>query len=54
MKRYFSSVREVKLGGDGMPRSRDEWHPIMEFWSQHLSRRQADGVYEVLGGMVPP
>lgn len=51
LRRFFSNVREVKLSGDGMPRSRDEWLPIMEFWSQRLSKRKVEGAYEVLGGM---
>ena len=36
-----------------MPRSRDEWAPIMEFWSQRLGRRapqDSGDLYEVLSG----
>ncbi|KLO09755.1 hypothetical protein SCHPADRAFT_813738, partial [Schizopora paradoxa] len=61
-KRNFSDVREATFvdakAGESMPRSRDEWAPIMEFWSQRLTRRapQADGVeglYEVLSSGLP-
>lgn len=47
----FVGITEVKRGGDdGMPRSKDEWTPIMEFWSRHLGRRQVEGLYEVMTG----
>lgn len=38
-----------------MPRSREEWEPIMRFWSEKLSRRQVGGLYEVMSGatLVP-
>jgi hypothetical protein len=50
----FESVVEVKMGGaEGMPRSKDEWEPIMRFWSERLGRRQVDGLYEVLSGTAP-
>jgi len=61
-KRYFSTVREATFvdtkAGEYMPRSRDEWAPIMQFWSQRLTRRspQADGVeglYEILSSGLP-
>jgi hypothetical protein len=53
-KKAFESVVEVKIGGaEGMPRSKDEWEPVMRFWSERLGRRQVDGLYEVLGGMAP-
>ena len=51
-RKGLSNLKEVKLSGDGMPRSRDEWHPIMEFWSQRLSKRPVGGLYEVLSGGV--
>ena len=48
----FSSVTESKMDAKsmGMPASKQEWEPIMRFWSLHLARRQADGLYEVLSG----
>ena len=48
----FSSVTESKMEtkGMGMPASKQEWDPIMRFWSQHLVRRQVDGLYEVMSG----
>ncbi len=46
----FSSVKDVKRNGEGMPRSKDEWYPIMELWSERLGRRQLDGLYEVMKG----
>jgi hypothetical protein len=53
-KKTFETVVEVKIGGaEGMPRSKDEWEPIMRFWSEWLRRRWVDGLYEVLGGTTP-
>jgi len=48
----FSSVTESKMEskGMGMPASKQEWDPIMRFWSQHLGRRQVEGLYEVMSG----
>ena len=49
----FGSVTESKmeLKGMGMPASKQEWDPIMRFWSQHLVRRQVEeGLYEVMSG----
>ena len=48
----FSSVTESKMEtkGMGMPASKQEWEPIMRFWSQHLARRQVEGLYEVMSG----
>ncbi|KAE9405516.1 hypothetical protein BT96DRAFT_1015502 [Gymnopus androsaceus JB14] len=55
LKKGFNTVKEVKLQsrGPGMPSSKDEWEPIMRFWSERLSRRQVDGVYEVMSGLGP-
>ncbi|KAK7461087.1 hypothetical protein VKT23_009016 [Stygiomarasmius scandens] len=52
MKKAYS-VKEVKLGprGPGMPSSKEEWEGIMRFWSERLSRRPVDGLYEVMSGM---
>lgn len=50
LRKGFGVVKELKLSGQGMPRSKDEWYPIMEFWSQRLSRRQIGGLYEVMSG----
>jgi hypothetical protein len=49
-RKGFSSVKDVKRNGEGMPRSKDEWYPIMELWSERLGRRQLDGLYEVMKG----
>ena len=49
-KKGFSRVLDVKMSGVGMPRSKDEWYPIMELWSERLGRRQVDGLYEVMTG----
>lgn len=48
----FGSVTESKMEskGMGMPASKQEWDPIMRFWSQHLARRQVGGLYEVMSG----
>ncbi|KAH7920979.1 alpha/beta-hydrolase [Leucogyrophana mollusca] len=47
-RKAFVSVLEVKKAGDGMPRSKDEWEPLMRFWSEKLERRQGEGLYEVM------
>lgn len=50
-KKGFVEVKEVKKAGqEGMPRAREEWEPIMRFWSERLARRQAEGLYEVMSG----
>jgi hypothetical protein len=49
-RKGFSRVVDVKMSGVGMPRSKDEWYPIMELWSERLGRRQVDGLYEVMTG----
>ncbi|ESK92239.1 phospholipase carboxylesterase [Moniliophthora roreri MCA 2997] len=56
LKKAFDGVKEVKMGvkGPGMPSSKEEWEPIMRFWSERLSRRQVDGLYEVMSGIAPP
>jgi len=50
----FASVTESKMEtkGMGMPSSKQEWDPIMQFWSQHqhLVRRQVEGLYEIMSG----
>lgn len=46
----YEDVREVKgADGDGMPRSREDWEPIMRFWSINLGTRNTPGLYEVIG-----
>jgi hypothetical protein len=49
-KKGFQSVTESKVKSQGMPSSREEWEPIMRFWSQVLSKRQMEGLYEVMTG----
>jgi hypothetical protein len=50
-RKGFSRVVDAKkISGAGMPRSKDEWYPIMELWSERLGRRQVDGLYEVMTG----
>ncbi|KAL5526495.1 SAC7 [Sanghuangporus sanghuang] len=40
LRKLFGKFREVKLGsGESMPASREEWVPVMEFWSERLVRR---------------
>ncbi|PCH37400.1 hypothetical protein WOLCODRAFT_84130 [Wolfiporia cocos MD-104 SS10] len=52
-KKGYGHFKEAKMnGGDGMPRSKDEWEPIMRFWSEKLGRRQMEGLYEVMSGMT--
>lgn len=49
-KGYGESIQEVKAEtqSEGMPRSREEWEPVMNFWSSFLSRRGGSGLYQVL------
>ncbi|KAI8992745.1 hypothetical protein BD414DRAFT_482062 [Trametes punicea] len=54
LKKGFGRVEEFKMKGEGMPRSKEEWEPIMRFWSEHLGRRQMDGLYEVMAGIAQP
>lgn len=49
-KKGYSHVKEIKIGGDGMPRSKDEWEGIMTFWSERLGRRLGEDMYEVVSG----
>lgn len=54
-KKAFARTKEVKIGPrGGMPASKEEWEPIMRFWSEVLQRRQVDGLYEVMSGMSIP
>ena len=51
LRRVFGAVKEVPLGpGDSMPASREEWAPLMEFWSERLTKRPGEGLYEVMVG----
>ena len=53
-RKGYSTVIDANMGhGEGMPRSRDEWEPIMRFWSERLHRRQMEGLYEVMTGAAP-
>ena len=49
-RKGFTTVVDVQKSGVGMPCSKDEWYPIMQFWSERLGRRQVDGLYEVMTG----
>ena len=50
-KKAFGVVKEFSMGrGEGMPRSKEQWEPIMRFWSERLSRRPMEGLYEVMSG----
>lgn len=50
-KKAYSDVRDTQMGrGEGMPRSKEEWEPVMRFWSERLSKRRMEGLYEVLSG----
>ncbi|KAK2460793.1 hypothetical protein APHAL10511_007263 [Amanita phalloides] len=54
-KRAFQTFLEEKLTSKhvGMPASREEWEPIMRFWSEKFSRRKVSGLYEVMSGFAP-
>jgi hypothetical protein len=49
-RKGFEVVEEVKMEGEGMPKSADEWRQIMKFWSERLGTRVGEGVYEVMSG----
>lgn len=51
-RKAFRTVKEskMKVSGPGMPAAKEEWEPIMKFWSENLARRQVDGLYEVMTG----
>ncbi|KAG1737499.1 uncharacterized protein EDB91DRAFT_1140192 [Suillus paluster] len=53
-RKGFSNVKDVERAGEGMPRAslREEWQPIMEFWSEMLGQRPADDLYEVTTEMA--
>jgi len=38
-RKAYTEVTEVSGDGEGMPRSKAEWEPIMRFWSVKLGRR---------------
>jgi len=44
----YQTVTESKMGSrGGMPASKEEWEPIMRFWSAKLGTRHPEGLYEV-------
>ena len=44
----YLTVTESKMGSrGGMPASKEEWEPIMRFWSAKLGTRHPEGLYEV-------
>ena len=46
----YGGVQKVRgADGDGMPRSKEDWEPIMRFWSANLSTWNDPGLYEVIG-----
>ena len=49
-RKGFTRVIDVEKSGEGMPRSTDEWRPIMQLWSERLGRRPVNGLYEVMTG----
>jgi len=51
-KKAYRDITESRMASKatGMPASREEWEPIMRFWSSNLSRRQVEGLYEVMTG----
>lgn len=54
-KKGYNHFVEAKLStrGQGMLRGREEMEPVIRFWSERLSRRQVEGLYEVMGGTAP-
>ena len=53
-KRAFQPVFEAQLKTNhpGMPASKEEWEPIMRFWSENLGRRKMSGLHEVMNGFA--
>ncbi|EJU04692.1 hypothetical protein DACRYDRAFT_47218 [Dacryopinax primogenitus] len=50
-ERAFQEMKELKItGGEGMPRSREEWEPVMRFWAGVLGRRVPEDLLEVVAG----
>lgn len=52
-RKGFSKTNEVRFPGqEGMPRSKEEWAKIVEFWSRMLSSRlpEMEGLHPVLSG----
>jgi predicted esterase len=49
-KKGFGHLKEVERAGEGMPNSREDWEPIMKFWSENLSRKQMSGLFQVMSG----
>jgi hypothetical protein len=50
-RKGFSKVNEARFPGrEGMPRSKEEWAKIVEFWSRMLSSRppEMEGLHPVL------
>jgi hypothetical protein len=44
----YQMVTESKMGPrGGMPASKEEWEPIMRFWSAKLGTRHPEALYEV-------
>ncbi|KZW02903.1 hypothetical protein EXIGLDRAFT_713813 [Exidia glandulosa HHB12029] len=48
-KGFERVVVEVRQGGEGMLRGREEWQPVMAFWSDVLAMRAPEGAYGVSG-----
>jgi predicted esterase len=48
-KGFTGRVIEEKFSSkkEGMPAGKDEWEPLMRFWSETLSRRAPEGTVEV-------
>ncbi|KAF9530521.1 Alpha/Beta hydrolase protein, partial [Crepidotus variabilis] len=48
-KKGFENITEHKMKGpkEGMPASREDWEPIMKFWSERLERRKVEGLYDI-------
>lgn len=58
-KRGFTALNDVRIPGQegSMPKGKEEWIKIIEFWSRMLGLREMEmeGVYPVLsGGPAPP
>jgi hypothetical protein len=53
IRKAYSDVKDARMSGDtGMPRNKEEWGPIIQFWGRVLSSRMPDieGVHPVLSG----
>lgn len=50
-KGYGDVTEQVNKTG-GMPSSKEEWFPVMKFWSKQLVRRGMEGLHEIMSNVA--